>query len=43
MSRLKDWLFAVEDSVNPFYFAGRALVWGGAYLLRLQYKNLDRI
>jgi len=25
----KDWLFAVEESVNPFYFAGRALVWLG--------------
>ena len=22
----KDWLFRVEESVNPFYFAGRALI-----------------
>lgn len=29
MSTLKDWLFAVEESVNPFHFAGRALVWLG--------------
>ena len=25
----KAWLFSVEPSVNPFYFAGRALVWLG--------------
>ena len=25
----RSWLFAVEESVNPFYFAGRALVWLG--------------
>jgi len=25
----KAWLFTVEESVNPFYFAGRALVWLG--------------
>ena len=26
---LKAWLFSVEEPVNPFYFAGRALVWLG--------------
>ena len=25
----KAWLFAVEESVNPFYIAGRALIWFG--------------
>jgi hypothetical protein len=29
VSTLKDWLFAVEESVNPFHFAGRALAWLG--------------
>lgn len=29
MSTVKIWLFAVEEMVNPFYFAGRVLVWMG--------------
>ena len=29
MSTVKDWLLAVEKSVNPFHFAGRVLVWIG--------------
>jgi hypothetical protein len=29
MDVAKAWLFTVEESVNPFYFAGRALVWLG--------------
>lgn len=29
MSTVKIWLFAVEETVNPFYFAGRVLVWMG--------------
>jgi hypothetical protein len=29
MTAIKTWLLAVEESVNPFYFAGRALVWLG--------------
>jgi hypothetical protein len=29
MPDLKSWLFSVEESVNPFHFAGRALVWVG--------------
>ena len=29
MGTLKNWLFAVEESVNPFHFAGRVLLWIG--------------
>jgi len=29
MGTLKAWLFAVEESVNPFHFAGRVLLWIG--------------
>src|SRR5690242_8536795 len=29
MDVAKAWVFTVEESVNPFYFAGRALVWLG--------------
>ena len=29
MTNLKAWLFAVEEPVNPFHFAGRVLVWLG--------------
>jgi len=29
MDAVKAWLFAVEERVNPFHFAGRALAWLG--------------
>jgi hypothetical protein len=37
---VKEWLFTVEESVNPFYFAGRALVffllvvWGSQFITK---------
>lgn len=38
LNAVKEWLFTVEESVNPFYFAGRALlflwlvVWGWTFI-----------